>query len=365
VRRSSFPPGRQSLLRSLKPLSVADVVLLVQQFIRSGNLDMARQLCEEAEAHWGLDTALTVTHAMVELGAGQRHVAEVMLDEVLADHPEHLSALYTSAWMNIQRGKPINAKDQLLTLTRVFADYPGALGTLATLLMPGPGYREVLAFLHETLQPRAYLEIGVETGATLQLAQSSSVVVGVDPDLSTLHQQTPVGAARLFSCTSDDFFDRQTERSALNGRPLDLAFINGVRQFECALRDFCNVETWAWPKTVVIMLNVLPILPVVASRERQTKFWAGDTWKALWTLLEYREDLTINVIPTPPSGLAVIRNLDARQAMPESQIAEAIGQFAARRYPEDQDGQFPAHLPLVANAVSGWCEALGIREDLP
>ena len=363
MRRSSFPPGRQSLLRSLKPLSVADVVLLAQQFIRSGNLEMARQLCQEAEAHWGLDTALSVTHAMVELGAGQRHVAEVMLDEVLADHPEHPSALYTSAWMNIQRGKPINARDQLLTLVRVFADYPGALSTLATLLMPGPSYREVLAFVHETLQPRAYLEIGVEAGTTLQLAQFSSIVVGIDPDLSALQKDKPVSAARLFPCTSDDFFDRQSQRSALNGRPLDMALMNGTRQFEVALRDFYNVESWAWPKTVVIMTNVLPILPMVASREQQTKFWAGDTWKALWTLLEYREDLTVTVIPTPPSGLAVIRNLDARRTMSESQVDEAIARFTTRPYPEDEPGQFPSHLPLVANTESGWCEALGVRED--
>ena len=342
---------------------MADVVLLAQQFMRSGSWDLARQLCKEAGEHWGEETALIVTRAMIEMGAGQRQLAETLLGEVLADHPEHLAALYSSAWMNIQRGKTVNAREQLLTITRVFADYPGALGTLATTLLPGPSYREVLAFLHKALKPQTYLEIGLETGATLRLARFSSTLVGIDPDLSLIQQDEVIGRARMFSCTSDEFFDRQTPRSALNSQPLEFAFIDGMHQFEYALRDFCNLETWATSETVIAMHDVLPILPLAASRERQTKFWVGDTWKALWTLLEYRPDLTINVIPTAPSGIAVIRGFRTRRSLSETQLAAAYEKYSNLPYPDYEAGSFPAHLPLVANSVQGWLMALGLGEE--
>jgi hypothetical protein len=302
---------------------------------------------------------------MVELGAGQRELAAALLDEVLADHPEHLPALYTSAWMNLQRGKPVNAREQLLTIARVFADYPGALGTLATLLLPGPSYREVLSFVHHALKPASYLEIGVETGATLRLAQFSSIIVGVDPDLSQVQPDAIISRARLFSCTSDEFFDRHTSQSALNSRPLALAFIDGMHQFEYALRDFCNLETWATRDTVVIMHDVLPILPLVAARERQTKFWVGDVWKSLWVLLEHRPDLTISVIPTAPSGLAVIRGFGARKSLRDTQFETLVEDYSHRSYPDLEPGVFPGHVPLVANTVDGWRAAIGTVEATP
>lgn len=335
---------------------------MTQQLIRSGSWSLARQLCAEATEHWGQDTALTVSRAMVELGAGQRQLAESLLDEVLADHPEHLAALYTSAWMNIQRGKPVNAREQLLTISRVFADYPGALGTLATLLLPGPSYREVLAFIHHALKPVSYLEIGVETGATLRLAQFSSIILGVDPDLSQVQKDAVVGRARLFSCTSDEFFDRQTPQSALNSQALDFAFIDGMHQFEFALRDFCNIEAWASSRTVVAIHDVLPILPIVATRERQTKFWVGDTWKTLWILLEHRPELTIHVIPTAPSGIAVIRGFGTSRRFADAQLDAAFERFSSIDYPDLEPGTFPSHIPVVTNSIPGWRAALGSNE---
>ena len=109
--------------------------------------------------------------------------------------------------------------------------------------------------------------------------------------------------------------------------------------------------------------EVLPILPLAATRERQTKFWVGDTWKALWTLLEYRPDLTINVIPTAPSGIAVIRGFGTCRALTETQLAGAVEKYSNLPYPDYEAGSFPAHLPLVANSVQGWLMALGLGEE--
>ncbi len=98
-------------------------------------------------------------------------------------------------------------------------------------------------------------------------------------------------------------------------------FIDGMHRYEFALRDFCNVENWANPRTIVAIHDVLPILPLVAERERSTKFWVGDVWKALWMLLEFRKDLAIFVIPTPPSGLAIIRGLNPRNTQDGPRVA--------------------------------------------
>ncbi len=357
----SASSNRLCLLQHLRPSSAADVVLLAQQFIRSGSWALARQLCEEAVSRFGKDTALTVCRAMVELGAGQHQLAESMLDEVLADHPEHLAALYTSAWMNIQRGNPVDAREQLLTISQVFADYPGALGTLATLLLPGPSYREVLSFIHHALKPASYLEIGVETGATLRLAQFSSTIIGIDPDLSQVQDDVKASRAHLFPCTSDEFFDRHTPQSALNSQPLGLAFIDGMHQFEFALRDFVSLEGWASPHTVIALHDVLPILPLVATRKRQTKFWVGDTWKALWILLENRPDLRISVIPTAQSGIAVVRGFGRGSPLTHAQLEPTLEKYTQLAYPDLKPGEFPAHVPVVPNAPGGWRTALGLE----
>lgn len=362
VSRSSAPPGKPSLLQSLKPLSVADVVLITQQFMRAGNWQSAQQLCEQACGHWGRDTALTVARAVVELGVGQYELAEELLHEVLSDHPEHLVALYSLACLYQKQGDAIKARDTLFTLVQIFADYPGALSTLATVVMPGPTHRDVLAYVHQRLRPRSYLELGVEASATLKLAQYSSAVVGVGPRLSLLQPDRQLRSVKLFACTSNEFFERQSPQTALNGLPLELVFIASVHQFESALRDFCNTELWASQRTVVVMHDVLPLLPIVASRVRQTTFWSGDTWKVLWGLIEHRPDLTINIIPAPPSGLAIIRDLDPEQALSDSQVASMIEQYSRLEMPELEPGHFAPHLPLVENSVAGWCDALGISE---
>ena len=48
-------------------------------------------------------------------------------------------------------------------------------------------------------------------------------------------------ACHLFEMTSDAFFAAHSP-SALLGRPVDLAFIDGMCRFELALRDVLNIE---------------------------------------------------------------------------------------------------------------------------
>jgi predicted O-methyltransferase YrrM len=365
VDSTSPHPSERLLLTELGLASLADLVLLAQQCIRSGNWDQVRALCSAGLSQFGPDPAIDVLLAMAELGTGNNSKAEALLAQVRERCPNHLVASYTAAWMSIENGQPSKARRDLLEVIDKFPDYPGALGTLATVLMPGPSYRDVLSHIHRALKPSTYLEIGVETGATLRLARTATTIVGVDPNLDSIRHSESLTHTKLYRCTSDEFFETQTRASVFESQPLDLVFIDGMHCYEFALRDFWNVEKWANSRTVVAIHDVLPILPLVAARERSTKFWVGDVWKALWALLEFRQDLAISVIPTPPSGLAIIRGLDPQIASDESRRDAAISRYERMAYPNGSSGSFPEHLPLVKNSINGWNATLGVVEGSP
>jgi hypothetical protein len=192
----------------------------------------------------------------------------------------------------------------------------------------------VLRRLHEVVKPRSYLEIGVETGATLSLASAAQRVIGIDPDRSKLRSDLVPANARVFHETSDAFFARHTKGQLLGDQRLDLAFIDGMHWFEYALRDFINVEAWSEPNGCVVLHDCLPLLPVTASRERLTRFWVGDVWKVVCILRELRPELTIKIIATAPSGLCVVRGLD-----PESKVLAHALDAVVERY---RDMPYPA-----------------------
>ena len=360
--KSLGQPGRR-LLSELGLASAADVVLLATQCLRSGNYLQAISLCSAGVDVFQDDPALRVVLAMAELGQGHHTEAASVLASVRKSWPHHLVGTYASAFMHAENGDTSLAVQELRGVIGKYPDYPGALGMLSTLLMPGPSYREVLSYVHLALKPKTYLEIGVETGATLRLAQFSEQIVGVDPNLASLKREGLNTKTRLYAVTSDDFFATQSVSSVFDAKPLQLVFIDGMHRFEFALRDFCNVELWSNPSTVVIMHDVLPILPVVAERERQTKFWVGDVWKTLWMLAEIRNDLTMTIIPAAPSGLAIIRGMNRDYRRNSESWNHAVERYIGMAYPSGQPGSWPAHLRILKNTKSAWNEALGVSES--
>lgn len=236
-------------------------------------------------------------------------------------------------------------------------DFPGALQSLATLMFPGPPYRDVLRRIHQVLRPRTYLEIGVEHGTTLALAVHSQQVVGVDPVPRPATRPLPP-ATRLYHTTSDDFFGQHRREQIFGDDVVELAFIDGMHWFEYALRDFCNVERWCSPTSTVVLHDCLPVAGIAASRQRQTTFWVGDAWKALECLLHERPDLEISIVPCHPSGLVVVRHLDPASSTLSARLDALSARYLPLAYPYEP-GVLPGHYPIVANTEANVARVLG------
>lgn len=344
-----------ALKSALAGLGAADLVLLAAQALRVGSLDYAAAICESHDGD--AEPALRLTHAAALFGLGQHARAITLVDEVLAQEPEHLAALFYRAQMAQHAGDAQRATELLLRLLGRFADFPGAQGALASLRLPGPPYRDVLRRLHELVRPRSYLEIGVETGATLAFAHAAERAIGIDPDAAKLRRDLVPSCARVFHETSDAFFERVTREQALGDQRVDLAFIDGMHWFEYALRDFIHVEAWSQPNGVIVLHDCLPIFPLTASRERRTKFWVGDVWKVVSILREHRPELRVKIVATAPSGLCVVRGLDPSSRVLAERLDEIVERYRDLEYPVSAL-QTPDGFELVPPNDAGLREAL-------
>jgi hypothetical protein len=99
-----------------------------------------------------------------------------------------------------------------------------------------PGYLGLVDRIHCKVRPRTYVEIGVRFGASLAIALPGTVRVGIDPEPEVRFPVDP--RSHIFALSSDGFFSQHNLADALGGLPLDLAFIDGMHNFEFALRDF-------------------------------------------------------------------------------------------------------------------------------
>lgn len=182
----------------------------------------------------------------------------------------------------------------------------------------GANYQTVLKNAHAFLRPARYLEIGVDTGSTIALAERC--VIGVDPRYKI--SGDVVGRKEklfLFQQTSDAFFEA-TDVPSLAGGPISMAFLDGLHEAEVLLRDVFNTERVCSPDAVIFLHDCLPE-DVFMARRRQFDaairkltphpgFWTGDVWKTLAILQKYRKDLTITCLDAGPTGLVALSNLD-------------------------------------------------------
>lgn len=191
-------------------------------------------------------------------------------------------------------------------------------------------YYDLFSRIHKQHQPRIYLEIGIATGKSLALVRSGTRTLGIDPVLAvqgSLFFHSPESVPQLYDMTSDDFF-ATTDVVKEMGQPcFDVAFIDGLHNFDQVLRDFINLEKYAGKDSVILIHDCLPIDPQVATRERNTVFWTGDVWKIIPCLRAIRSDLEIVTLPAAPAGLAMIRRLDPASKVLSRQYLNIVEQF--------------------------------------
>jgi SAM-dependent methyltransferase len=186
---------------------------------------------------------------------------------------------------------------------------------------------DVLRSIHRALKPSNYLEIGVDKGASLRLADCTAI--GIDPR-PQLEDPLPK-RARLFECSSDEFFDVHAKKYLK--LPIDFAFIDGMHLFEFALRDFMNVERHASPAGLIAVDDVLPNHPLQAARRRQTVTWTGDVWKLTDCLSRYRPDLALVLLDAWPTGLLVIAGLDPTNRILWDEYDTIVFEYTAGEFP--------------------------------
>ena len=210
---------------------------------------------------------------------------------------------------------------------------------------------EFLRRIHELARPRNYLEIGVNDGRSLALSRVPSVAI--DPAFKvTVPLRLDVHLAKQ---TSDDFFARGDPlrhlRSGRNpirnlrrgrspfahyrgGTTLDLAFIDGMHLFEFALRDFMNVERFARWSSIIVLDDMLPRNVDEASRAGHPVAWAGDVFKVIPVLRQYRPDLTLVPVDTTPTGMLVVLGADRTNGTLKTHYDEIIEAWVT---PDPQD----------------------------
>ena len=171
--------------------------------------------------------------------------------------------------------------------------------------MPGPKYLEWITHLHELLEPKTYLEIGVETGQSLQYIKAPTTAIGIDPEPKIIYELSDT--AQVFPMTSDEFFANHDPEEILGGK-IEFSFIDGLHYYDQVLRDFINVEKYCNHNSVILFHDVAPAVGETATREWTTTYWAGDTWKFMNIVAKYRPDLTVVTIPSYPTGLGLITN---------------------------------------------------------
>jgi hypothetical protein len=187
-------------------------------------------------------------------------------------------------------------------------------------------YFEWLEAFHREARPKVYLEVGTESGASLSFADCVSFAV--DPAFA-LHADISRNKPELhqFQGTSDDFF--ATGMVEKLGYQIDLAFLDGMHQFEFLLRDFMNVERLMAPGSTILMHDCVPFGHVAAEREwdpaRMTG-WTGDVWKLIPILRQHRPDLEVRVLDLMPSGLVEVTKMDPASTV----LAEAYDDLVAR-----------------------------------
>lgn len=302
---------------------MADPLEVAMAFMQAGRFADADVICRDAlKSNPG--NAQALCFLATSANARQQHRAALELLEKIRS-PGLAPAHVERAVAYRALGVADRALREAQLAVEASPDVPGGYWLVANILMPGESYYDMLQRFHERCRPRSYLEIGVDQGASIRLANPPTIAVGIDPQPRM--KETPKTICKIFPLRSFDYFARRDVRRDLESDVIDLAFIDGLHTFDQVLRDFINIEKFADERTVVLVHDCIAVDSLTAERERKTAFWTGDVWKFIPILREFRPDLTVFTVAAPPSGLGVVTGLDPHSTILAAKFDEIVARY--------------------------------------
>ena len=232
----------------------------------------------------------------------------------------------------------------------------------------GEYYIHFIERLHAALKPKTYLEIGTSAGESLRFANCASIAI--DPAFVATSGEIGVKPSCCFyQMPSDDFFAAHSP-TAIFGRPIDLAFLDGLHLAEALLRDFINVERHCKPNSVVAIHDCVPVDVHIAERNESSErrqlavhpeWWTGDVWKVLPILRRMRPDLSMHVLDAAPTGLVLVTNLDPSSTVLADTYAASLRDIRGMSLQSYGLARFIGELELESTSNYGGAEDFAAR----
>lgn len=141
------------------------------------------------------------------------------------------------------------------------------------------------------LNAKTYLEIGVHEGSVFKqvIADSLTCKIAVDP-IRHEKMNNLQSNEHFFQKTSDDFF-LDDAQIILKDQSIDIAFIDGLHEFNQVIRDFYNVEKYMSDDGIIIIHDCNPLKEINQIDRPQDQVWNGDVWKLPFYIISKRSDL--------------------------------------------------------------------------
>jgi hypothetical protein len=133
-----------------------------------------------------------------------------------------------------------------------------------------------------------YVEIGISDGACFRQITAPRKI-GIDPAPRGFGTNLGPGES-FFKMTSDEFFS-QRAAEVLQSGTIDVALVDGLHEFDQALRDVLNLERYISPSGVIFMHDCNPLTPKHEG-PAYDGIWNGDVWKVAYYVKRYRPDLS-------------------------------------------------------------------------
>ncbi len=191
-----------------------------------------------------------------------------------------------------------------------------------------------------------YLEIGVQRGFIF-FRIKSTFKIAVDPGFEFGKMKTwnkvfnfPYNLFnKYFETTSDDFFLKNAKQVFEKTKP-DLIFIDGMHEYQYALRDIENSLRYMTDNGVIVVHDCNPKTKEAGSSFKEFSennyegLWNGDVWKAILHLRSTRQDVNVFVLDCD-HGLGIIT-----KGTPESKLGfspEEIDKFNYDNFAQNRE----------------------------